>query len=58
MSKPNKTVAAFIAKQPRDPRVIAAQNERAAEDPMIIDMGKFQRGEMTAEEFQSKWDTK
>jgi hypothetical protein len=25
-------------------------------EPMVQDMGRFQRGEMTAEEFRAKWD--
>lgn len=56
MANPNKTVAAFIAKQPRDPRVVEANAKRAAESPFVQDMGKFQRGEMTAEEFRAKWE--
>jgi hypothetical protein len=55
MAKPNKTVAAFRAKRGRDPKAVAAAEARMAADPMVADMAKFQRGEMTAEEFQTKW---
>lgn len=55
MSKPNKTVAAFRARVGRDPKAVAATEKRMQADPMVADMGKFQRGEMSAEEFQRKW---
>lgn len=56
MAKPNKTAARFYARQGRDPRVSESIAKMHAESPMVVDMGKFQRGEMTAEEFRAKWD--
>lgn len=56
MANPNKTVAAFRARIGADPKAVKARNERADRDPMIADMAKFQRGEMTAEEFARKWN--
>lgn len=55
MAKPNKTVAAFRARVGRDPKAVEATNERMSNDPMVADMAKFQRGEMSAEEFERKW---
>ena len=56
MCKPNRTVARIMQGAPRDPRVVAATNARMDAEPMVQDMGRFQRGEMTAEEFRAKWD--
>lgn len=56
MANPNRTVAKFMAKQGRNPKAVEASNARAAASPFVQDMGKFQRGEMTAEEFRAKWE--
>ena len=54
MANPNKTVAAFMAKQAR-PIDFDKEAARAERDPMRCDMAKFQAGKMTASEFQAKW---
>lgn len=56
MANPTRTVAIYRAKVGRDQRAIQATADRMAADPMVIDMGKFQRGEMTAEEFKQKYE--
>lgn len=58
MANPTRTVAIHRAKIGRDPKAIQATSDRMAADPMVIDMGKFQRGEMTAEEFKQKHEGK
>jgi len=55
MANPNKTVAAHRARIGRDPKSVQAASERMAKDPMVADMARFQKGEMSAEEFQRKW---
>lgn len=56
MANPNKTVARFMAKRGRDPRVAEATAKRMAETDFFKDMAAWQRGEMTAEEFQRRHD--
>lgn len=53
MAKPNKTArGSFVM----SPEARAARDARVQSSPMVVDMGRFQRGEMTAEEFRAKWD--
>jgi len=55
MANPNVAIRNARAKIGKDPKAIQAANDRMKADPMVIDMGKFQSGEMSAEEFQRKW---
>jgi len=55
MANPNVAIRNARAKIGKDPKVVQAANERMMADPMVVDMGKFQRGEMSAKEFQRKW---
>ena len=41
-----------------DPKAVEATKRRLANDPMMADLERFQRGEMTAEEFMAKYDRK
>jgi hypothetical protein len=54
MANPNRTVAIHRAKVGIKPHVAEAIHQRQMNDEMVVDMGKFQRGEMTAEEFRQK----
>ncbi len=39
-----------------DPKAAEAARKRIEQEPMVQDMERFQRGEMTAAEFAAKWD--
>lgn len=58
MANPNRTVAEFRRKVGRDPKVTEAVMKRQLEGEFCQDMDKFQRGEMSAEEFKAKWQEK
>ncbi len=55
MANPNVSIRNARAKIGMNPEAVKAAHDRQMASPMVVDMGKFQRGEMTAEEFQKKW---
>jgi hypothetical protein len=52
MANPNKSARG----SGKTPASRAAAAERTAESPFVQDMGKFQRGEMSADDFCRKWE--
>ncbi|QKC99143.1 hypothetical protein [Mesorhizobium sp. NZP2298] len=58
MANPNRAAAEHRRRVGRDPKAVAAVAERMSKDEMVQDMGKFQRGEMSAEKFMAKWQPK
>lgn len=56
MANPNKTAAAYFAKRGRDPKVKEAMDARFAQSEMARDMAAFQAGEMSAADFEAKYN--
>jgi len=55
MANPNKTAGRFLKP---GAEVRAARREAFCQTDMAQDMARFQRGEMSADEFRQKWEPK